>query len=100
TLDWQLPRPGLLGSAQDHCAFATGVLGDPPAPTPARYRLMASTLDGAEGHKWLMDGVRLERGGQARRQKQKSDDADWSHIQKIAQQRRDLLAIAKFAADD
>ncbi len=99
-LDCQSPRPGLGGSAQDRCAAALSLLGDPPATSPAHYRLLASSLDGAENHKGLMDGVRLEFGGQARREKWKKEDADWAQIQKAAQQRRDLQAIANFAVGD
>jgi photosystem II stability/assembly factor-like uncharacterized protein/tetratricopeptide (TPR) repeat protein len=105
-IDLNEAKPRLLGSPCDYAASAASLLHEVPAtPSPlVYYRLLDSRIDDAEKHKWLMQGLQLQPGGQARRELPDVDDETWNGIAKeiaqSVQKRRDLQAIAKQQLQD
>jgi photosystem II stability/assembly factor-like uncharacterized protein len=105
TLDFDLASMELEGTANDISASAWELLCEKPtaAPVTAHYRLLASRIDNAEGHKWLMQGLTLGQGGEARRAAAPHDperDARWAQIEQAARQRRDFQGIVRQSLKD
>ncbi len=108
TIDLNEAKPRLNGSAVDFAAPAASLLNDAPAATDnlapfVHYRLLASTLVDADKHKWLMQGLSLQPGGQARRElgdPAEFEEVDLKRLAQAVQQRRDLQAIAKQQLQD
>ncbi len=103
-LDLGKPRPLLLGSPLDYAGSCLSLLFDDP-PTPARqayYRLLASRAEKAESHKHPCQGLTLNAGGQARRERDpfEVDEQKWGEYVRVLQQRRDYLEIAKQSMDE
>ncbi|MFO0848658.1 MAG: YCF48-related protein [Gemmataceae bacterium] len=61
--------PELGDAVKDAVEPAALLLGTKPVPDAVHFKLVHSTLPGAESHKSLMEGIELAEGGTARRQK-------------------------------
>lgn len=76
-------------------AAATLALDEPTSPPLQRhFRLLASRLEGASGHRLLMQGIHLPPGGTARREPGKSLEVT-PDVAKAARTRRNLRALAE-----
>lgn len=88
--------PWLESSPRDFAGVAAALLADEPVATPAQrlYRLLAGRIEGAAGHRALMQGINLPPGGSARRAARQPREAD-ADIVKAARARRNLQALAE-----
>jgi photosystem II stability/assembly factor-like uncharacterized protein len=93
------PRRRLGDTPRDYATPAAALLTDRPDDLPARraFRLLASTLPGAETHADLMTGIALAPGGTARRSPP-ADEADAEQIaetDRALRDRRNLQALSQ-----
>jgi hypothetical protein len=99
-LDVAMLRHSLFGSALDYASPAHALLVEDPTvsmPHPA-FRLLASSLDGADQHRALLQEINLHRGGQARRKTSPTipiEEDRWEKIVKASRARRDLVALTQ-----
>jgi photosystem II stability/assembly factor-like uncharacterized protein len=105
SLDLDLTSMELEGTANDCAAAGWNLLCAKPLPPPTQvhYRLLASRLEHAEGHKWFLQGITLGQGGQARRQAAPPDperESRWAQIEKAVKQRRDFQAVARLSLQE
>jgi photosystem II stability/assembly factor-like uncharacterized protein len=102
-VDLMVPQPRLQMTPAERAARACDCLpGAAAAATQEAYRLLASRLEEAAGHKHLLQGIKLAPGGQARREFPAFDwDEDaWQQVVQAAQRKRDLLSLGKQAVGD
>jgi photosystem II stability/assembly factor-like uncharacterized protein/tetratricopeptide (TPR) repeat protein len=100
-LDLTEPAARLRETPRDHAAPAVALLADTPQLPPAQryYRLVASKIDGATNHRFLMDGIILAPGGAARRML--DDPVEMPpKLRQALQQRRNLQALAEAPAGE
>jgi photosystem II stability/assembly factor-like uncharacterized protein len=102
SLDLHVPRAQLRGSAAQVAGPAWDLLFESGVTPPAEvyYRLLESRLDGTDKHQGLMQGVTLQRGGQARRAAVPEDEREWNRIVAAARQVRDVRTIANHYLSD
>jgi photosystem II stability/assembly factor-like uncharacterized protein len=93
------PLRRLGDTPRDFAAPAVALLGDQPTELPARrsYRLLASTMPGAEAHSELMSGIALAAGGTARRPlpPEDADPERKAEAEKAIRERRNLQALSQ-----
>lgn len=96
-VDLAAVRPQLLNAATDHTALARSLVRTIPVTpeTTEHFRLLWSTIPGAEQHRAFLEGIFLGHGGQARRELPLADPEKYQERQKMAQTRRNLQAVAK-----
>lgn len=93
------PHRSLSDTPRDFAAAAFALIMDQPKDSPNRraYRLLASSIPGAEGHSELFTGIALAAGGTARRiALQEQPDADQiAEIEKTMRERRNLQMLSQ-----
>ncbi len=93
------PRRHIADTPRDYAAPALAMIVDAPTELPLRrpYRLLASTVPGADGHADLMSGITLAAGGAARRPPL-AEDADSDRAadaERALRDRRTLQALSQ-----
>jgi photosystem II stability/assembly factor-like uncharacterized protein/tetratricopeptide (TPR) repeat protein len=93
------PCRNLGDTPRDFASRALALIVEQPGELPARrsYRLLASTLPGAEGHADLMTGIALAAGGAARRPSslEARDSGPQAEQDRVLRDRRALQAISQ-----
>jgi photosystem II stability/assembly factor-like uncharacterized protein len=92
-------RPRLEATVRDFTAPAAALLADAPVTLPAQrcYRLLASKIDGAAGHRQLMQGITLGEGGTARRELPPLPETE-AEMEQVIRSRRNLQVLAELPA--
>ncbi|MBL8795692.1 MAG: hypothetical protein JNM56_17435 [Planctomycetia bacterium] len=95
-LDLRKVQPRLRATAQEYTAEATDILtlGMGVRLTDAAFDLAASSLEGAAGHRHLMQGIVLAPGGTARRNLEPLDEPDPDE-EKAVQKARSLQQLVE-----
>ncbi|MBY0527175.1 MAG: hypothetical protein K2R98_27515 [Gemmataceae bacterium] len=98
-LDLMDVRPRLQSTARDYASAAAGIVQDAPPrlQATAMYRLVAARVEGAAGHRDLMQGIALAPGGTARRNLGECPEAD-AELQKAIRMRRNLQGLTESPA--
>lgn len=104
TVDTNEVGPRLEASPRDFAAPAAALLAESstgPLPLPGwrHYRLLAGHMEGAEGHRNLMEGVALAPGGTSRRELAAVKDPP-PEVLKASRAQRNLMALAETPLDD
>jgi photosystem II stability/assembly factor-like uncharacterized protein len=94
TLDLMEMEPSLEGTIREFVAGPAGLLGNSHVPLQRSFCVLAARMEGATGHRWLMEGVELARGGMARRPVTMAETPT-ADEEKTFRQRSRLVALAE-----